>query len=204
MQVFLKGGNGSACRQKIRAKLGVRGALRARRTPNFADHFTQPEQLRKEKIMNGLKHTRLTLILMACGACLVACEGGGGVVSTMPAVFTLAPTQPSAATLAPAALALPRTPASPKATAAGAPATPAAATKPAAQAVPAAQATPVPDDASGDAADQALTQLNKDLGSTDTMGDVNDAGDTAVTQGLDQLDKSLNSTDTLTDVSKLP
>jgi len=154
--------------------------------------------------MNGLKSTRLILIIMACGACLAACEGGGGVVSTMPGVFTLALTQPPAATLAPAAMALPRTPAPPKATVATIPATPAAATKPAAEAAPGAQATPVPSDGSDDAADKALTQLNKDLGSTDTMGDVNDADDTAATQGLDQLDKSPNSTDTLTDVSKLP
>jgi hypothetical protein len=148
--------------------------------------------------------TSLTLIIIGSAIALSACGGGGGIVSTLPAVFTLAPTLPAAATAVarPIAGAATKSPApAPQSTAsAGAsPRAAGAATQPAAAAP---RYTPLPATTGADAADQALQQLDKDLGYADTVQDVNSAGDVTTTQALDQLDKSLGSTDTLNDILK--
>jgi hypothetical protein len=156
--------------------------------------------------MTRSRLTQMTLAFMICAVLAAACSGG----TTQPAAQ---PNVPPATATAHQATPVP----------AAHPATqlpaiqPVAAKPPAAHPAPtqtskaptaASQAAAQPgtptaqSDASGDAADQALQQLNKNLSSVDTVADVNNPADGAASQSLDQLSKGLSSTDTLNDLSK--
>ena len=116
---------------------------------------------------------RIALILVTLAAWLTACGGGRGVRLTAIAPQPTPANQATSPQKSPTAVAAPT------------------------EAQPAASHS-----ASNESADQALQQLDGDLGRADTLPDLKDTPGADVDQALQQLDQSLSTTDTLNDLAK--